>query len=384
MRTKILHLISNLDVGGAEMILFQLVKCTDRSIFEPVVVSLTTLGSLGKDISEMNIPVFALGMQRGKFDPARTVHLMQLINSLKPDLVQSWMYHADFLGGLACLANRIPLVWGIHNTVLEPGQSKQSTILTRQLCARLSYLAPRMIVCCADAAKQAHIALGYDTRKMFVIPNGIDTERFKPALPDERKQIRYELGIRETDVVVGLVARFDPLKDHHNFISAAGKVKVKNDNVSFVLCGRGCNWQNNELKKWIDEWNLRANIHLLDQRPDVPQILKSFDILAVSSYGEAWPVALGEGMASGLPSVTTDVGDAANIIGDSGIVVRPRDSTELAKGFETMISLGAEARRVLGARARRRIEQHFSLARTIDEYSATHLACSSRKQPVAL
>lgn len=357
--------------------LFQLVKHADRSKFEPIVVSLTTIGSLGKDVTEMGIPVFSLEMQRGKIDPARTIRLLQLIKSLKPDLVQSWMYHADLLGGLAHLVNRIPIVWGIHNTVLEPGQSKQSTILTRQLCARLSYSAPQMIVCCANAAKQAHIELGYDERKMLVIPNGIDTDRFRPALPDERKQIRHELGIRDTDVVIGLVARYDPLKDHHNFIRAAGKIKAKYNGVSFVLCGRGCNWQNTELKQWIDEWDLRASIYLLDQRADVPRIMRSLDALAISSYGEAWPVALGEGMASGLPSVTTDVGDAAIIVGDTGIVVPPRDSTELAKGLEVMIALGGEARRALGANARRRIEQQFSLARTIRGYSSIHLSCSS-------
>lgn len=365
---KILHLITGLSTGGAEMMLYKLVSQMDRDKFDIHVISLTDIGPIGERIQSLGIPVDALGMKRGIPDPRRLLKLISLLKKNIPDLIQTWMYHSDLMGGLAAkLAGNIPVVWGIRHSNLDPEGNKSITIWTAKICALLSRWLPVKIVCCSEASKKVHTILGYDPERMVVIPNGFDLNLFKPDL-EGKTSIRQELGISEDTILIGMAGRFDPQKDHRNFIKAAALLQEEISNVQFLLCGDDITWENRKLSKWIDEVGLHRYFYLLGRRNDIPRVMTTLDIASSSSYGEGFPNVVGEAMACGTPCVVTDVGDSALIVGKTGIVVPPGDPDALALAWKKLIGIGKDKRQKLGHNARLRIREKFSLSSVVKRY----------------
>jgi len=372
MERCVVHIITCLSTGGAEMMLYNLLSAMDRAEFKPEVISLTDIGPVGEKIKALGVAVQALGMRRGAPNPLAVLRLARWLRQKKSDLIQTWMYHADLIGGIAArLAGDIPVAWGIHHTNLDPESTKRKTIWTAKSCARLSYLLPTQIVCCSEASLHVHAALGYATRKMCVIPNGFDLDAFKPD-PAARRAVRSKLGIAEDALLVGLIARFHPQKDHANFVKAAALLHTRVSNAHFLLCGEGITWENQELLRWIEDAGIREHCHLLGRREDIPRLMVALDIASSSSFGEAFPIVLGEAMACGIPCVVTDVGDSTLIVGKTGKVVSARDPAALAHAWQDLIDIGRDARRHLGEMARKRIEENFSLKIIARRYEALY------------
>ena len=369
---KLTHVISGLSTGGAEMMLYKLLSVADRNRDELNVISLTDVGPLGERIKTLGVRVEALGMARGRLGLTGLLRLSRWLRQSPPHVVQTWMYHADLIGGLAAkLGGRVPVVWGIRNSTLGR-QTKKSTVLTVKACARISRWIPTKIVCCSSVARALHEQMGYHAAKMLVIPNGFDLSSFKPA-DGARSSLREELGLPQDAILIGFVARFDPQKDHQNFIQAARLLLARLPDVHFVLCGDGINRDNHQLSASLTEAGIEAWFHLLGRRDDVPRITAALDIATcASAYGEAFPNVLGEAMACGVPCVATDVGDSALIIADTGRVVPPKDPQRLAGALNWMVELGAEGRSQLGAKARRRIRENFDLSVIRDRYEALY------------
>jgi glycosyltransferase involved in cell wall biosynthesis len=248
--TGVLHVVTTLDVGGAQMSLPKLLQRTDRERFPSRVVALTDAGALAPDIEELGVPVHALGMRRGISDPRAVVRLARLIRRQRPDVVQTWMYHSDLLGGLAaCACGGPPVAWGIRQSDLDSETSPRLTRWSAAACPRLSPHVPARIVCCSQASLGVHAALGYATQKMTVIRTGFDLDVFRPDV-EAREALRSELRIDQHAQVVGLVGRFDPQKDLRTFFSAAGVLTQRVPDVRFVLCGEGITEDNRELAAW--------------------------------------------------------------------------------------------------------------------------------------
>lgn len=359
---RIVHIITGLDTGGAEMMLCELLSAMDRTVFSSEVISLMDTGPIGERIMQSGIPVQALGMRPGVPDPVAIFSLARRLRRAAPDLVQTWMYHADLIGGLAAkMAGNVPVVWGIHNSDLDPEETKRSTIWTARACAGLSRWLPRKIICCAEVARQIHVGIGYDGSRMVVIPNGFDTDKFRPDA-QKRAMVRRELGIHDEALLVGMVGRFHPQKDHQNFIKAASLLHKRFPDVQFLLCGEGLSWENRALSDWIDTAGLRNRFHLPGRRNDIPAIMAALDVYcSSSSFGEAFPMVIGEAMACGVVCVVTDVGDSGLIVGDTGAVVEPRNARALADGIERLLKMPAQERKALGLRGRVRIRENFRL-----------------------
>jgi glycosyltransferase involved in cell wall biosynthesis len=365
---KIIHVITDLNTGGAETMLYKLVSKMDWDKFEIQVISLTDIGPIGKKIEDLGIPVSALGMRRGIPNPVAIFTLARWLRRARPDIVHTWMYHSDLMGGLAAkLGGSFPVVWGIRHSNLDPEGNKQSTIWTAKTCARFSRWLPVKIACCSEASRHVHTALGYDPDRMVVIPNGFDLNLFKPDL-EGVALVRQELGIPEDTMLIGMVGRFDPQKDHILFIKAAALLKKENRDVQFLLCGDDITWKNQKLSKWLDETGLHIYFHLLGRRNDIPRIMNALDIASSSSYGEGFPNVVGEAMACGTPCIVTDVGDSALIVGDTGIVVPPRDPNALALAWKELIEIGKDKRQKLGHDARLRIRDNFNLLYVVKRY----------------
>jgi len=270
------------------------------------------------------------------------------------------MYHSDLLGGLASLlAGRPPVVWGLHHANLDPEFNKRSTLLVAGTCARFSGWLPSAIVCCSKATRRVHAGFGYEAEKMHVIPNGYEAEDFRPDLA-ARAEVRREMGLADDDFVVGMVGRYHPLKDHRNFLAAARLLLDAGDKARFVLCGLGVDKANDELMAMVGRYGLGEVTSLLGEREDPQRIMNSFDLGTISSAGEGFPNVVCEMMLCGIPCVVTDVGDAALIVGETGIVVPGSDASALAEGWRRMLRFGGEDRRARGASARLRIVRNYS------------------------
>lgn len=364
---KILHIIVGLDVGGAETMLKRLIESDPASIHETVVVSLTSLGVIGESLRARGVCVHTLGLRSAFGIPLVLWRLVRLIRATRPDIVQTWMYHADLLGGLAArMAGNRHVIWGIRTTDIRAGGSS-ATVIVRWLCAWISRWVPSVIVCAAEASRQSHIAVGYDATKMVVVPNGCDFAWLKASF-EERQSLREQCGINQDEVVLGSLGRFHADKDQENFVRAAGLLAPQYPQLRFFMVGRGLVWDNLQLVEWIDRTGCKDRFVLLGERKDVPQCLAAMDIFCLHSRTEGFPNVLAEAMAMGLPCVTTDVGDAAILLADTGVVVPQGDSAALAQGVERLLALEHDARHALGRRAKALVEAKFSMARARERF----------------
>ena len=283
------------------------------------------------------------------------------------------MYHSDLVGGLAALIGGGRVIWGIRFSNFDPQTCSRATIWTARACAALSRWLPTRIVCCSEASRSVHAALGYRADKMVVIPNGFDLGIFRPD-PAARAAVRAELAIPPEALLIGLVGRFDPQKDQRVFLQAAALLAEGHQDARFLLCGDDITAENSALMSWIDP-AIRQRCHLLGRRDDLPRLTAALDVATSSSaYGEAFSNAVGEAMACAVPCVVTDVGDSARIVGETGKVVPPRDARALATAWSELLAAGEPARRSLGLAARGRVEARYSLPAIVRRYEALYQA----------
>ncbi|MBU6480169.1 MAG: glycosyltransferase [Nitrospirae bacterium] len=370
---RIVHVISSLNTGGAEVMLAKLVGAMDRSRFSNTVISLTDRGQLGREIESFGVAVHLLGMKRGRPDVFALPRLIRLFNSLNPTIVQSWLYHADLLSTLAVKFSSSPiLVWNVRCSDMDLNRYRPLTRWVQRVLAWWS-VTPAAVVVNSEAGKQQHERLGYRPRRWDVIPNGFDTQRFRPDT-SLRLPLRQEWKVPQDAVIVALVARVDPMKDHATFLAAAQEVARARHDVYFLLVGK----DTQALAPAVAAKGLTDQVRLLGYRSDIECLLPGVDVACLSSaFGEGFPNVLGEAMACGIPCVSTDVGDARSIVADTGLVVPARDPASLAHAIIDLIDRGPSAREHLGRAARTRIETKYSLARIVDRYTALYSDLSS-------
>lgn len=367
---KVSAIITGLYTGGAEIMLLKVLERLDPR-FSPQVISLTTRGEIGPRIQALGIPVEAVGMRPGAPSPLAFFRLVRRLKTLKPDVVHTWMYHADLLGGLAARLAGVPAIgWAIRNSNTYQHKTKLSTRLVISACARLSRWVPDRILSCSEVARQVHVDYGYAADKMVVVPNGFDLARLRPDT-QARAAVRAELGVGDDAPLVGLIGRFDPQKNHAGFFEAAGILHRRFPTVHFVLAGKGIDEGNRKLIRLVEAAGVHPVTRLLGLQSDIPRLMAALDVLASSSsWGEAFPNVLGEAMACGVPCAVTEVGDSAYIVGDTGRVVPPGDMTKLAGAMEDLLALPPAARAALSERARARVAEHFEIGSVVKRYEA--------------
>tara|TARA_B100000029_G_scaffold436192_1_gene450680 strand:+ start:1013 stop:2227 length:1215 start_codon:yes stop_codon:yes gene_type:complete len=377
-RCRILHVINNLHLGGAETMLLRLLGRLDRSRWDPHVVSLIGGGPVAEQLRQLGVPVIEVGMRRGIPGPMTLVRLIRCVGQVGPDLVQTWLYHSDLLGGLATRMSqsRAPVVWTLRMNGPTPALDKATTVWTARACAALSSRLPARIVANSQAGLQRHVELGYDASRCQVIPNGFETDVFQPS-EEARGLIRGELGVHGKCELVGMAARWDPLKDFDTLLRSAAHWISTRPDCHVVLCGPGVTRDNTDLTRLVaavngpsvrHDWS--SKLHLLGRRSDMPTWQASLDVAVLASRTEGFPNALGEAMSCGVPCVATDAGGTSEVLGPTGRLVPVGDVDALTGAVNACLDAGRDARIQEGLSARRQIENHLGLDRMVERFEA--------------
>jgi glycosyltransferase involved in cell wall biosynthesis len=354
---KIMYVTTDLFVGGAEGMLTRLVTARPPVADEITIVSLLPAEAYLERLRAAGIAVVELGFEKAGGIAAGLLRLARLIASARPDIVQGWMYHGDLVSliGLMMSGRRkqTRLIWSIRCSDMDLERYRLRLRLVVKACTALSG-APDVITANSAAGLKAHMRLGYRPRRAEVVLNGIDLDHFRPdALAGSA--LRKELGISEDAFVLAHVARVDPMKDHENFAAALAKLP----DIVALLVGAGTEFLPDQ-----------CNVRRLGRRDDVARIFAAADaVVSSSAFGEGFSNVLAEGMACGLPAISTDVGDARSIVGESGIIVPARDPCALAAAVRTLVRESRAIRIARARQARAHIEKNFALTAAVKHYS---------------
>ena len=354
-RPRIMHVITGLDTGGAEKMLTDL-AITNHHAGEPqLLVSLLPGGGRYNNLVQAGVDGKEVGLVRGRPGISGLLRLVELIRTEKPDIIQSWMYHADLYSLIALILSgrrrQTRLYWGIRCSNMDTTQYGLTLRLVIRLCAWMSFL-PNGIVANSVEGRNWHLHIGYRPKLFSIINNGLDTSLYQ-ATPALREEARAELDIDREAFVIGTLARNDPMKDYPNLLTTLEKL----DGVVCIVAGRG-----------TEELPKKPGLIRLGERQDTLRILHAMDVfVSTSAYGEGFSNAIAEAMSCELPVIATNVGDSSRIVGDCGIIIEPGDSNALAEAIEKLRQDPA-LRHNLGRRARQRITEEFSLQRMVSAY----------------
>ncbi len=364
---KIIHIITSLNTGGAEVMLYKVLSNKLNKKFDNYVISMRDMGSFGAKIENLGVKVITLNMQKKWHFITAIFKLISLAIKISPNVIQGWMPHGNVAAFFMHIFARNSLLsFNIRQSLYDISLEKYFTQIVIKLNKFLSKYADTIIYN-SIVAKQQHEEFGFCSNKAIVIANGFDIEKFCFSM-DARLKIRVKLNIAKTAIVIGHIARFHPMKDHKNFIQAAKKVLIKNPAIHFIMSGTDVDSNNNFFNDNIGK-EIKNNFHLLGNVDNVHNLMSAIDIMvSSSSYGEAFPNILGEAMACSVLCVATNVGDSKYIIDKFGKIVPVKDSTALAIAIIELSSLTTKQKNQLTTGAYNRVKNNFSLSIISNKY----------------
>ncbi len=362
---KIVHIITGLGSGGAEHMLYKLLKYSDRKKYYHEVISLMDDGVYGKKIEDLGIKVYCLNLNK-KNVLSSILRVRRICKNF--DIVDTWLYHADIFGFLiAKVLLRKKLIWNIRHSNLDKDANKPLTLKIVKINSVLSKYV-NLITYNSNRALENHIKIGYTNNSSVTIPNGFELDKFKFSL-DDRCRTRQELALKEEDKVIITVGRWDIQKDYYTLLKALNELKKQNVKFKMIMVGTNLDYENDELVTLIDSYNLKDNVILLGRRNDIPALLSAADVYVSSSLGESFSNAIGEAMACELPCIVTDVGDSKLMVGDTGRVVQARDYRCMSKELIRFINTFNKDRNI---DARNRVINNYEIRKVSKNFEENY------------
>lgn len=367
---RVLHIITGLKNGGAEAILYRVISNNTRNLKHEV-VSLSDKGYYGDMLTSVGIKVTILNISNFFSIFSGFTKLYRLIKFTKPDIVQTWMYHADIMGGIAAkFAGVKKIIWGVHSTFLNPKETKITTRLAVTLSKYLSYYIPDKIICCSETALRSHDKIGYSSNKMVIINNGVDTNIFTQDY-EQRIVMRKLLGLNEDVFVMGMIARWHPVKDHKMLLAALRDIRYAEFKWKFLLIGDGITEENQQLEKMIQNNGLKDYLICLGSRQDIANVINALDLHILTSSSESFGNVTAEAMSCGIPCIMTDVGEARNLLLDHGWVIPIRNPVILSERIKNVHEEFSSVNKWNNRKmiSRKKIEMDYSIERMIHSYA---------------
>ena len=357
---KILFLVRGLEYGGAERQLATLALGLKARGVDVRVLVLYGGGPLEAELHQAGVPLLGL-RKRGRWDIVGClVRLALIVRRERPDVLYGFMPVQNLLAGFVRpVRPSMRVVWGMRASSFDltgyDWLSRWSYLMVRRFSA-----VPDLVIVNSQSGLSDLAAQNFPPSKTQLVANGIDCTGFRPD-PRGRQRIRGDWRVRDDERLIGLVARFDPLKDHGTFLQAAALLVAERPSVRFVCVGDGPSALAVKLRSLADGLGLQKHLIWAGTRDDMRAVYSSLDVLGLCSISEGFPNVIGEAMACAVPCVVTDVGDSAIVVGDTGVVVPVSDPGALADGWQRLLALSDDQRDKLGARARLRIQDRFSV-----------------------
>lgn len=351
--------------------LLRLLKDLDKKRYDATVVVLTDSGYLGGSIRDLGIPLVSIGMKKSSFNIFLLYRLYREILDIYPDVIHTWMYHSDLIGGLiAKLIGTKRIVWGVRSADFFSSDTPLSTKLIVKVCAWLSSSIPDVILYNSHKGLDFHNRLGYAPSKSRVIYNGVDIDRFT-AKDSSRIELRSKLNVKYDTKIIGIIARYDYLKNHEGFIEMASYIQDGAKDYHYLMIGD--NIVNNRLLiSLLQERNLSEKFHLIDSVSDIENIIAGLDVVVITSSSEAFPNVLIESMACGVPCFSTDVGDVRDIVYNTDWVVPVGGMAELASLCIQYLSLDESSVKIIKTEMSDHTCKRFNSTVTVRNYESVY------------
>ena len=362
LHTKIIFIAPDINSGGAENILYNVAKNQNNK--DITIISLTDIGFYGNKLKDSNYKIYALNMKKNLFLIIKLLYLIILIRKIKPKFVQTWLYHGNLIGGIAAkIAGIKNIIWTIHHD-FESGSLIMN--FEMKILILLSYIIPNKIIYGSWSSKFNHFKNGYIKCKSLVIDNGVSMDKFKP-ISKLRFNVRSELNISKNCILIGNISRYNPIKDHDTLLKTLKLLKNEGIDFKCIMVGIGLDENNIELKYKITNYELSKNIILYGRTFQMNKIINSFDLNLLTSIRECSPISILESMSVGIPCISTDVGDASRLIGNSGWVFPTYDYKSIASCIVN-ISKKKNILKYKSSLARKRIRENFLLNDMVIKY----------------
>ena len=375
---QVVHCITGLTSDGAQRMLLRLADQLQRRGVRNHVVSLGRREPFAEMFEEKGIEVFSLGMHRGLSFLRGLQALRKIIRTLNPDLLQGWMYHANFILSLLrpTLMPQPLIVWNIRRGLDDYSDRKFLTRAMIRMNARMSS-GVSCVIYCTEESRVQHEEYGFDASASAVVGNGFDAQRFRPR-PEARVVVRSKLSLGSDTILIGNVGRYDSAKGKNFLLDAFAMVHQRNPKTHLVLVGRGMTPENSQLRGRVQEIGISSAVTLYGEVGAIEEIYPAFDVMCSSSVNEGFPNVIAEAMLSGIACVATDVGNTRGLLDGIGVVVAARCVNSLADGLGAMCDRGAHARGEAGRYGRERISRLYSLEGIAHQYAKLYSSLVGR------
>lgn len=359
---SVAFLITGLGYGGAEMQVVRLARRLKALDWNVSIISMIPLRGAGKEVSNLasdaGIPVYSLEIPRGIPDPRGVIRLARILRDEKPQVLHCHMVHANLLGRIVRLFEKVPVLVCTAHSTYEGGRH-------RELAYRLTDFLCDLTTQVSQTGLERYVKIGaVPRRKIRYVPNGVDVTRFRPD-PLTRSSVRSELQVGDSFVWLA-VGRFVEAKDYPNMFQAFAEVVKAGRSAVLLVAGDG--GLRNSLEEMVDELGIRRRVRFLGIRRDIPSLMNAADGYVMSSAWEGLPMVLLEAAATGLPVVATDVGGnrEAVIHGKTGFLVPPKRPDALARGMLRLMSMDPDDRKRMGQEAREYVVSTYSLEKVVN------------------
>lgn len=372
-KIKICYLITGLNTGGAEMMLYRLLKQLDKTRYSIIVVSIIPLGKIADKIKKLGIDVISMDMT-SKLDVSAIFRLVRFLKDYKPTILHSYLFHANLLGRIAGKIAGVPIIISsIRNTIFG-GQ-------IRELALRYTdFLSDATTIICETAAKRMISRKVVPKEKLHVIYNGIDPKMYENFSEDDRQKMRMEFNIPDTATLLISVGRLQKQKGYPYLIQSAVELKNRGYNFVWLIAGEG--ELRFQLEQMVKNYGLEDTIRFLGLREDVPKLMFASDIFVLTSLWEGLPGVVLEAMAVGLPVVATDVGGTPELVedGTNGFLIPPGNPMKMADAIEKLINMSGEARRKIGSMGKEIVKEKFTVETMARKHEGLYVKLLQKKQ----
>lgn len=374
---KILHVINSLKKGGAEGNLFRLCEFQKKKYKNKINIKIVTLISNGfyeNELKKIGISVTTLNLHLniGFFEfIKKLINFRQFIKKQNPDVIQSWMYHSNFITLFIQRKYYKKIFWNIRHSELNFKISKKRTYFLSLICGFFSRIVPKGIIYCSEKSiffhENRHF---YSKKKTILIHNGYNHKTYYPS-KFLRLNFRKKYKIYNSDIAIGYAGRYAKQKNIKNLLYAFSKITKYYSNIYLYMVGKNINYKNQELSGYLHNLKINNKVFLLDEKKKLIKFYNGIDLLLLTSYSESFPNVVAESMLCATPVLSTNSGCSKKIINNNNFIINNYNSEKIFKSLMKIININISNKskwKKIKKKCQIQIKNNFSISNMANSY----------------